>query len=89
MTLRSIRFALPAVLALLMVLPSCQKHEVKALGPITITLAYNQGQCTQNGSTGTLTWNQDQDVTYVGRVRDNCLQCSIFHLSICVRKVSH
>jgi hypothetical protein len=66
MTIRQTRFALPVLLALLIVVPGCRKeHPVKALGPLTISLAYKQGQCTQNGSTGTIDVEQDQDVTYV------------------------
>ena len=65
MTSRQSRFALPIVLALLIVLPSCNKPPVRQLGPLTISLAYNNGQCTQNGSTGMIDVVQDQNVTYV------------------------
>ena len=47
LTSRQIRFALPVVLALLIVLPSCNKPAVGQPGPYPITLAYNNGQCTQ------------------------------------------
>jgi hypothetical protein len=66
MTSRQIRFALPVVLALLIVLPSCSKLAVGQPGPFTISLAYNGGQCTQNGSTGVIDVEQDWDVTYQG-----------------------
>lgn len=65
MNLRAVRFALPVVLACLIVLPACRKTPVEAVGPLTISLAYNQGQCTQNGATGTVDVAQNQTVTYV------------------------
>ncbi len=65
MNLRAVRFALPVALACLTVLPACHKTPVEALGPLSISLAYNQGQCTQNGSTGTIDVVQNQNVTYV------------------------
>jgi hypothetical protein len=66
MNFRRIRFGLPVVLACLTVLPACQKTPpVESLGPLTISLAYNQGQCTQNGSTGVIDVAQNQTVTYV------------------------
>ena len=65
MTSRQIRFALPVMLALLIVLPSCNKPVKQQLGSLTISLAYNNGQCTQNGSTGVIDVEQDWDVTYM------------------------
>jgi hypothetical protein len=66
MTIRQTRFVLSALLALLIVLPACQKTPpVESLGPLTISLAYNGGQCTQNGSTGVIDVAQNQTVTYV------------------------
>ena len=65
MNLRAVRFALPVALACLTVLPACHKTPVEALGPLSISLAYNQGQCTQNGATGTIDVAQNQTVTYV------------------------
>lgn len=66
MTSRQIRFALPVMLALLIVLPSCNKPPVGQAGPFTISLAYNGGQCTQNGSTGVIDVEQNWNVTYQG-----------------------
>ena len=67
MTSPQSRFALlVVVLALLIVLPSCNKPLVGQPGPFTISLAYNGGQCTQNGSTGVIDVEQDWDVTYQG-----------------------
>lgn len=61
---RQSRFALAVVPALLIVLTSCNKPTVAQAGPFAITLAYNNGQCTQNGSTGVIDVEQDWDVTY-------------------------
>jgi hypothetical protein len=67
MTSRQSRFAFPLVLALLIVLPSCEKKTVVgASGPYPIALAYNNGQCTQNGSTGVLDVDDNWTVTYEG-----------------------
>lgn len=64
MTSRQSLFALAVVLAVLIVLPSCNKPPVAQAGPFTISLAYNGGQCTQNGSTGVIDVEQNWDVTY-------------------------
>ncbi len=66
MTSRQCRFAIPVVLALLIVAPGCQeRHPTGQTGPLTVSLAYNNGQCTQNGSSGMIDVVQDQSVTYV------------------------
>jgi hypothetical protein len=65
MTSRLSRFALAVVLAFLIVVPGCQQsRQVGAAGPFNISLAYNNGQCTQNGSTGVIDVEQNWNVTY-------------------------
>src|ERR1035438_6616116 len=65
MTSRQVRFALPLLIAFLTILPGCQEnHPVGLVGSLTIKLANNNGQCTQNDSTGVIDVEQDQDVTY-------------------------
>ena len=65
MTSRQVRFALPLLIAFLTILPGCQEHRpVGLVGPLTIKLANNNGQCTQNGSTGVIDVEEGQDVTY-------------------------
>jgi hypothetical protein len=65
MTSRQVRFALPLLIAFLTILPGCQEHHpVGLVGPLTIKLANNNGQCTQNGSTGVIDVVEGQDITY-------------------------
>ena len=65
MTSRQVRFALPLLIAFLTILPGCQEnHPVGLVGSLTIKLANNNGQCTQNGSTGVIDVEEGQDVTY-------------------------
>lgn len=65
MTVPRSRLALPVLLALLIVLPACKKEQpVQGSSSLTIKLANANGQCTQNGSTGVIDVEQDQDVTY-------------------------
>lgn len=66
MTSRQIRFVLPVAIACLLVLPGCKKTPPNAVGPLSIGLAYNGGNCTQNGSNGVIDVYQNQVVTYQG-----------------------
>ncbi len=69
MTSRQRCLAVSVVMVLLIVLLGCNDRDQKnkMLGsPLTISLAYNQGQCTQNGSSGVIDVVEGQNVTYQG-----------------------
>ena len=66
MNLKPLRFALPVVLVCITILAACQKPPVETIPPLTISLAYNQGQCTQNGSTVVIDVTEGTDVTIQG-----------------------
>lgn len=68
MTSRCSGLALVVVVSFLVFLPGCH-HDIdhsKQLGPLQISLSYNNGSCQQNGSSGIIDVFQNQAVTFQG-----------------------
>ncbi len=63
MASRQRRFALAALASFLIFLPGLQSQNAGP-APLYVTLNYNGGACTQNGSTGTLEVAAGQDVWF-------------------------
>ncbi len=72
MTSRQSRCALLVIVACLIIVSGCHEDHPAAsptaaqAGPVTLSLAYNGGQCTQNGSSGVIDVELNQNVTYIG-----------------------